>query len=53
MNNNVNTSSNTYIIFATRDTSQFNQTQQLMRCKVLEAHSNYIIVESLKRYNKK
>jgi hypothetical protein len=24
-----------------------------MRCKILEAHRNYFLVESLKRYNKK
>ena len=44
---------NTYIIYATRKTSQFGQTKQKMRCKVLEAHRDYILVESLKRYNKK
>lgn len=45
--------SNIYIIKATRDSSEFDQTEQTMRVKVLEAYSNYIIVESLKRYNKK
>jgi hypothetical protein len=47
------TSQNTYIIYATRNSSQFDQTKQVMRCKVLEAHRDYILVESLKRYNKK
>ena len=42
---------NTYIIFALRNTSQFEQERQTMRCKVLEVHDNHIIVESLKRYN--
>ena len=46
-------SDHTYIIFATRCNSQFDQKHQIMRCKVLEAHRGYLIVESLKRYNKK
>ena len=44
---------NTYIIYALRNSSQFGQTKQKMRCKILEAHRSYFIVESLKRYNKK
>jgi len=47
------TSNHTYIIYATRKTSQFDQTKQVMRCKILEAHRDHILVESLKRYNKK
>jgi hypothetical protein len=47
------TSENVYIIFAERKTSQFDQTRQVMRCKILEAHRDHILVESLKRYNKK
>jgi hypothetical protein len=46
-------SSNIYIIYAVRRTSQFNQRKQVMRCKVLEAYRDYFVVESLKRYNKK
>jgi hypothetical protein len=46
-------SDHVYTIFATRNSSQFDQDRQIMRCKVLEAHTNYLIVESLKRYNNK
>jgi hypothetical protein len=46
-------SDNIYIIEAYRNKSQFNQTIQTLRCKILEAYSDYILVESLKRYNKK
>jgi len=42
-----------YVICANRNTSQFNQRSQNMRCKIVEAFRNYILVESLKRYNKK
>lgn len=49
----VKTSSNTYTIYAVRSTSQFGQSKQTMKCKVLEAHKDYCLVESLKRYNKK
>ena len=44
---------NTYLIYSTRETSQFNQKKQVIRCKILEAHRGYFLVESLKRYNKK
>jgi hypothetical protein len=44
---------NVYIIHANRNSSEFDQCEQIMRVKVLEAYKNYIIVESLKRYNKK
>ncbi len=47
------TSSNVYVIYANRNKSQFDQTKQVMRCKILEAHCKYFLVESLKRYNKK
>ena len=46
-------SNNVYIIYATRKSSQFDQNKQVMRCKVLEAHRDYVLVESMKRYNKK
>jgi hypothetical protein len=46
-------SENIYMIYAVRNKSQFNQTKQVMRCKVIEARKNYLLVESLKRYNKK
>jgi hypothetical protein len=49
----VKTSEHTYTIYAERKSSQFNQKRQIMRCKVLEAHRSYCLVESLKRYNKK
>jgi len=49
----INRSDHTYIIFAVRDKSQFDQKYQIMRCKVLEAHRDHLLVESLKRYNKK
>lgn len=41
------------MIYAERNTSQFNQKQQIMRVRILEAHRGYVVVESLKRYNKK
>lgn len=44
---------NIYVIYAERGTSEFNQKQQVMRVRILEAHRGYLIVESLKRYNKK
>jgi hypothetical protein len=53
MSKKVNKSNHTYIIYADRNTSQFDQKRQIMRCKVLEIHSDYMLVESLKRYNKK
>lgn len=49
----VNKSNHTYKIYALRNSSQFGQERQIMRCKVLEAHRDYLIVESLKRYNQK
>lgn len=49
----VRISENVYIIYANRNSSQFDQTKQVMRCKILEAHRDHILVESLKRYNKK
>ena len=47
------TSETIYLIYAERNSSEFNQTQQIMRVRILEAHRGYLIVESLKRYNKK
>lgn len=49
----VNRSNHTYKIYATRNSSQFNQDRQIMRCKVLEAYNTHLVVESLKRYNVK
>jgi hypothetical protein len=49
----VNKSDCVYLINASRNKSQFGQLKQKMRCKVLDAHRGYILVESLKRYNKK
>ena len=46
-------SDRTYVIYTLRNKSQFGQKKQTMRCKILEAHREYILVESLKRYNKK
>jgi hypothetical protein len=51
--NNVVKSDYTYLVFAYRDNSEFDQEYQLMRCKVLEAHRDHLVVESLKRYNQK
>lgn len=53
MSDDINRSQHTYIIFAVRGESQFDQKHQIMRCKVLEAHRDHFLVESLKRYNKK
>jgi hypothetical protein len=53
MTQKVKASNNTYIIYATRNTSQFDQTKQIMRCRILEAHRDHLLVESLKRYNVK
>ena len=49
----VNKSEYVYTIYALRQESQFDQERQIMRCKILEAHGDHLIVESLKRYNKK
>lgn len=49
----VKTSKHTYVIYAERKSSQFNQKRQIMRCKVLEAHRSYLLVDSLTRYDKK
>lgn len=49
----VNKSDYVYLICAKRNKSQFQQHIQLVRCKVLEAHRGYLIIESLKRYNQK
>jgi hypothetical protein len=49
----VNRSNNTYTIYAVRGKSQFGQKRQIMRCKILEAHREFMLVESLKRYNQK
>lgn len=49
----INRSGNVYLIVADRETSQFEQTVQDVRCNVLEAHRNYVLVESLKRYDSK
>ena len=49
----VNVSNSVYTIFALREKSQFGQHRQVMRCKIVEVHREFMIVESLKRYNKK
>jgi len=49
----INRSQHTYVIFAERKDSEFGQLYQIMRCKILEAHRDHFLVESLKRYNKK
>lgn len=49
----VSRSNHVYTIYAVRNTSQFGQERQTMRCKILEAHREYMLVESLKRYNQK
>ena len=46
-------SSHIYLVYAKRNTSQFDQKLQEIRCHVLDARTNYMLVESLKRYNKK
>lgn len=46
-------SEHVYVVYAKRNTSQFDQKLQEIRCRVLDAHANYILVESLKRYNQK
>lgn len=49
----VSRSEHTYLVYAKRNTSQFGQRLQEIRCRVLDARTNYILVESLKRYNRK
>lgn len=47
------TSERVYYIYAFRNTSQFNQNLQEIRCRVTSCHRGHAVVESLKRYNKK
>jgi len=49
----VSKSEHTYLVYAKRNSSQFGQKLQEIRCRVLDARTNYVLVESLKRYNKK
>ncbi len=49
----VNKSEHTYLVYAKRNSSQFGQKLQEIRCRILDARTNYVLVESLKRYNKK
>jgi len=49
----VNKSERIYTVYAKRNTSQFGQKLQEIRCHVLDARTSYILVESLKRYNQK
>lgn len=51
--NQVIRSEHTYLVYAKREKSQFGQKFQEIRCRVLDAHRDYILVESLKRYNKR
>jgi len=53
MSEQVNRSTHTYRVYAKRKTSQFDQKVQEIRCHVLEAYRDYLLVESLKRYNRK
>jgi hypothetical protein len=53
MENAISKSKHVYIVYAKRNTSQFGQKLQEIRCHVLDARTEYILVESLKRYNKK
>jgi hypothetical protein len=52
-NETTHKSEHTYLVYAKRNTSQFGQKLQEIRCRVLDARTNYILVESLKRYNQK
>ena len=49
----VTKSKHVYIIHAHRNSSQFNQLVQKIRCHALDARRGHILVESLKRYNLK
>ena len=49
----ISRSKHIYTIYAKRNTSQFGQKLQEIRCRILDARTNYGLVESLKRYNKK
>lgn len=53
MKRKVNRSKHTYLVYAKRKTSQFDQKVQEIRCHVLEAYRDHLLVESLKRYNQK
>lgn len=46
-------SAHTYLVYAKRNTSQFGQKLQEIRCRVLDARTDHMLVESLKRYNRK
>ena len=39
-----------YTIYARRNKSQFNEVKQKMKCRVLEVHRNYMLVDSLNRH---
>lgn len=43
----------TYTIYAMRQSSQFNQTKQQMKCNILEVHRDYMLVDSLNRHEPK
>lgn len=53
MESNISRSKHVYTIYAKRNTSQFGQKLQEIRCHILDAHADHALVESLKRYNKK
>jgi hypothetical protein len=53
MGNEVSRSKHTYTVYAKRNTSQFGQKLQEIRCRVLDARCGHMLVESLKRYNRK
>jgi hypothetical protein len=52
-NISVNKSKHVYLIVADRKTSQFDQTIQEIRCHALDVYRDHMLVESMKRYNKK
>jgi rRNA maturation protein Rpf1 len=47
------TSGRVYYVYAFRKTSQFDQKVQEIRCRITSCHRGHMVVESLKRYNKK
>jgi hypothetical protein len=52
-NESVGRSAHIYLVYAKRSTSQFGQKLQEIRCRVLDARTDHILVESMKRYNRK
>ncbi len=50
--NKINHSKHVYLIVADRNTSQFGQKIQEVRCHIIDARRPYLVVESMKRYNR-